>query len=377
MQFKLDAEQQLLQDSVRRFVDRAYSFEARTALLREGRRTAHWPVLADNGWLAASLPEAYGGLDGSALETALIAGELGRGLVVEPFLGCAVLAAQTFLAAAGPAHKDEWLSAMADGSCRMALAYAEPEGRGNPQVVGLRAERTAEGYTLSGRKTLVIGAVGADCYLVSARTDGAVNDASGISLFLVEPGTPGLGVHRLPLHDGSEAAELVFKGVHVEDAALVGSIGAGLPALRHGLSHAIVALCAELVGAMEKAIELTAEYLKVRQQFGVAIGSFQALQHRMADMAGELELSRSMLYALLASLENDAPGETHLAVSQAKSLVGRMARSVCGQAIQLHGGIGMTEECAVGHYFKRAVVADVLFGTSDQHDMACTQALQA
>lgn len=377
MNFKLNSEQQLLQDSVRRFIDKTYAFEARTALLKDRHFTKQWDTLATNGWLAAALPEDCGGLGGSILDTALIAHEFGRGLVVEPYLGCAVLAAQTLAAAANAEQKDTLLPAIAEGRQRLALAYSEPFARSNPGFVRLRAEQRGDTYVLTGRKTLVLGAVGADSFLVSARIADASGDAAGISLFLVEARSPGVVQHVLPLHDGTEAAELVFDGVQVPASALVGKAGQGMAALEHGLSHAMTALCAELVGVAEKAIELTADYLKIRKQFGVPIASFQALQHRMADMAAELELSRSMLYALLYSMENDESAARQQTLSQAKALIGRMAKSVCGQAIQLHGGIGMTEECAVGHYFKRAIVADALFGNSDQHDQALAAATQA
>jgi alkylation response protein AidB-like acyl-CoA dehydrogenase len=373
MEFKLNAEQQLLQDSVRRFVDKACGFDARTAQLRDGDDLRHWKDMAANGWLAAVLPEAYGGLGGSVADTALIAQQLGRGLLVEPYLGNGVLAPQTLLAAASEDQKTTLLPVIADGARRLALAYSEPGTRSNPALATTRAEAQDGGYRLTGRKTLVLGGAGADAYLVSAVT----GDDAGISLFLVDATSAGLTVTVLPLHDGSQAAELSLDGVSVPAANLVGAIGAGLPALRTGIAHGIAALCAELVGGMERAIEMTAEYLKVRQQFGVAIGTFQALQHRMSDMAADHELARSMLYALLAALENDAPAQRDTIASQAKSLIGRLAKTVCGQAIQLHGGIGMTEECAVGHYFKRAIVADALLGSADQHDMACMQALQA
>jgi alkylation response protein AidB-like acyl-CoA dehydrogenase len=218
----------------------------------------------------------------------------------------------------------------------------------------------------------VLGGADADGFIVSALTP----DADGITLFLVPADAAGLSRRVLPLHDGSHAAELTFERVVVTRDALLGAPGTGLAAMQHGLAHAFAALGAELVGGMEKAIEMTADYLKMRKQFGVPIGSFQALQHRMADMATELEIARSMLYALVASVEND-DGPTRLRVmSQAKSVIGRAARFVCAQAIQLHGGIGMTEEYQVGHYYKRAVVADVLFGSSDRHDALCAAQLQ-
>jgi hypothetical protein len=220
---------------------------------------------------------------------------------------------------------------------------------------------------LNGTKTLVLGGAQADGYLVSAMVPGE----DGVTLFLVEADRAGLTRRVLPLHDGSHAAELTFHDVVLGEEAVLGEPGQGMPALEYGLSAGVAILCAELIGVMEKAIELTADYLRTRHQFGVAIGSFQALQHRMADMAAELELARSMLYALLASLMNGGAAASRRTVSQAKSLIGRAARLVCGQAIQLHGGIGITEEYTVGHYYKRAVVADLLLGSSDAHESIC------
>jgi len=372
MNFSLDYEQQMLQDSVRRFVDKAYDFQSRTALVKAGSSGActHWPTLAANGWLGAALPEAFGGLGGSIIDTVLIAQALGRGLVLEPFLGCAVLAAQTLVAAASPAQLDQWIPLLTDGSRKLALAYSEAQSRGLPQPVLVRAEAVDGGYTLYGTKTLVLGGAEADVFIVSAQTP------QGTSLFLVDADSPGLTRQPLPLHDGTWVAEVQLQGVRVGADALLGEPGTGQAALQHGLAHAIAALCAELVGGMEKTIELTADYLKIRQQFGMPIGNFQALQHRIADMAAEMELARSMLLALLAAIENDTPDELQLQVAQTKALVGRAAKTVCGQAIQLHGGIGTTEECSVGHYYKRAVVADLLLGSSDRHEGACVSHLQ-
>ena len=374
MNFNLNSEQQLLQDSVRRFIEKAYSFEARTALLKAGaiRGAAHWQTFADNGWLAAALPEAAGGLGGTLIDTVLIAHEFGRGLVVEPYLGCAVLAAQTLVAAATPAQLDVLLPPLAEGSRKLALAYSEARSSGFAEPVQSHAQACADGYTLHGHKTLVAGGLDADRFIVSA----IASDAPGITLFLVDAASPGLTRRALPLHDGSWAAELSFDGVPVSRNAVLGVPGQGLAALQQGLAHGTAALCAELVGGMEKAIEITAEYLKMRKQFGVPIASFQVLQHRMADMAAELEVARSMLYALLASIDNDDVATRQHTVSQAKTLIGRAAKFVCSQAIQLHGGIGMTEEYAVGHYYKRAVVADVLLGSSDRHEAVCAAQLK-
>lgn len=372
MNFSLSSEQQMLQDSVRRFVDKEYGFEMRTALLREGAsHTKTWQTFAEQGWLCAALPEVHGGLGGSITDSALIAHELGRGLVLESYSGSAVLAAQALVAAAAPAQQANWLPRLAEGSARLALAYAEGHTRGLPDGQQATVERSADGYWLSGRKTLVLGALAADAFIVSAQTE------QGCSLFLVAADSPGLNRQALPLLDGSWAAELSLEQVFVPEDALLGAPGSGLTALRQGLAHGIASLCAEMVGGMEKAIEITAEYLKVRQQFGMPIGGFQALQHRMADMAAQLELGRSALYGLLEALENPQSADVSLRVAQAKSLVGRAARYVCAQAIQLHGGIGTTEECSIGHYFKRAVVADLLLGSADSHDAWCAERLQS
>lgn len=366
MNFTLLPEQQMLQDSVRRYVEKDYGFDARTMLIQSGGGH-HWQKFADNGWLAAALPETYGGLGGTLIDAVLIAQELGRGLVLEPYLGCAILAAQTLTAGGRPAQCEYWLPLLADGSKQLALAYSEAHTRGLAGPTRMCAERVSGGYRLHGTKTLVLGGAEADGYIISAQVSGT----EGITLFLVEAHSAGLTRQVLPLHDGRKVAELMLNDLTVSEDAVLGDVGQGMPALEYGLSCGVAILCAELVGVMEKAIELTADYLKTRQQFGVAIGSFQALQHRMADMAAELELARSMLYALLASLMNGGAAASRRVVSQAKALVGRSARFVCGQAIQLHGGIGLTEEYAVGHYYKRAVVADLLLGSSDAHESLC------
>ena len=371
MEFSLNSEQQLLKDSVRRYVDKACDFESRQQQLRQGQQAqaAHWDDFAQNGWLMAALPEEHSGLGGSIIDNTIIAQELGRALVLEPFVGSAVMAAQTLLAGGTEQQKSHWLARMAEGSARLALAYSESASRGMPEPVSLQARKTAQGYTLHGRKSLVLGAVGADAFIVSARVD----DGADVALFLVAADSAQLSRQPMPLHDGAWVEELNFNGVAVGEGD---RLSGGIDALRIGVAHGTVALCAELIGVMERAIELTAEYLKTRQQFGVPIGSFQVLQHRMADMAGELEVARSMLHVALDSLINDDELQMQQRLSSAKSLICRAAKFVCGQAIQAHGGIGMTEEYAIGHYFKRAIVADLLLGSSDRHDAVCARALQ-
>lgn len=364
MNFELNIAQTALKDTVRSFTEQKYRFDDRVALLKKGRaaRQANWSVFAKNGWLGAAVPAIYGGLDGGVAETALIAHEFGRALVVEPYLGCAVMAAQTMLAVASPQQLERFMPDLVAGKSKMALAYSEQQLRGMPEPIFLRAERAPDGYTLYGCKTLVLGGADADRVIVSAIA------AEQPVLLLVDAASPGLTVNTVELHDGSHAAQLAFEGVFVPTERLLGVDAAALNGLRLALAHGTIALCAELVGVMERAIEITAEYLTTRVQFGRTIGKFQTLQHRLADMATEMELSRSMLLALMVAVEGGDKNTIQRLVSQTKSLVGRAAKTICGQAIQMHGGIGMTDECPIGHYFKRAVVADIILGSSDSHN---------
>lgn len=373
MDFTLTTEQQMLSDSVARFTQNAYDFETRTRLVAagEGGSASNWRIFAENGWLAVSCPEEFGGFGGGAIETALIAEQFGRALLVDPWLGSAVFAAQTLLASSDAAMRRALLPQLCAGSKRLAVAWSETEARGVAHSVGTRVAGDGDAARLTGRKTLVLGGIGADAYLVSARESGAIDDRTGIALFLVEAGSPGLSVAPALLHDGSLAATLTLDNVAARRLD-----GDGLAALEEGLGHAISALCAELVGAMARATELAGEYLHMRKQFGVTIGSFQSLQHRIADMSAELEQARSMLFVALAAHENESGAERAAILAGAKAFITAAARNVCGQAIQLHGGIGMTEECAVGHYFKRAIVADALFGGRTLHERVCTQRLQ-
>jgi len=260
------------------------------------------------------------------------------------------------------------MPSIAEGNRRVALAYSETQSRGLPEPIVTRAIRVQGGYALSGRKTLVLGGGNADAFIVSAIVEEPTQTSSAQTLFLIDAERVRSNCRSLLLHDGSWACELELAAVFVENAAVIGEVRQGLPALRAGLSVGMVAASSELVGVMERAIEITAEYLHIRNQFGVKIGSFQSLQHRMADMATELEVSRSMLYSLLAVMGEESPELRWTTACRTKALIARSAKWVCGQAIQLHGGIGMTEEYAVGHYFKRATVAEIVLGTSDLLD---------
>lgn len=370
MDFTLTEEQTMLVDSARRFIQQEYAFETRRATVERhgGFNREHWQQFADMGWLGVSLPEEVGGFNGGAVDTALLMQELGQGLVVEPYLAVAVMAAQVLNAAAGDAQKQVLLPQLIGGESILVLAHNEPEMSGRTERVETRATPLADGgYVLDGRKAVVLGGPVADKFIVSARTGGETSQEQGITLFLLPAGTPGLTRRDYRLIDGSPVSDLELHNVKVSADAVIGAEGQAFAALDFAFSHAIVALCAEAVGAMEKVISTTRDYLMTRKQFGVPIGSFQALQHRMADMVCEVEQSRAMLYRALAYLDADDPAQRRHAVSAAKAQIGRSGKFVGGQGIQLHGGIGMTEEYCIGHYFKRLTVIDALFGNQQFH----------
>lgn len=367
MNFELDEMQTMLKDSIARFLEKEYDFDGRRKLVHEqgGFSEANWNIFAEMGWLGASLPEELGGLGGSAIEAAILMEEFGHAMVVEPFLAIGILAAQTLIGAGGDtAHA--LVRSIAAGERRIVLAHGEAAARGRIAHVGTAATATNDGYLLNGAKTLVIGAPFADSFIVSARTSGANADQDGISLFLVPIDTPGLNVHAFRLANGMRAAELTFSNVTVSSAAMIGAIGGGFAALDRGLAHATLAACSEALGAMDRALWLTRDYVQTRKQFGQTIGSFQSIQHRMADMLIEVELSRSVIFRALAHIDAEPKIRAH-AVSIAKVQIGKSAKFVGGQAIQLHGGIGVTEEYIIGHYFKHLTFLDNLFGTVELH----------
>ena len=367
MDLALTSEQQALKDSVRRFCEREYGFEARMGLLRsrEGWSRKTWGTFAELGWLGAGLAEARGGYGGGAVENALILEELGRSLVLEPFLACAVGAAQVLAALPPSGPVDDLLAGIVGGETIAVLAHQEASARGSSDAeVETRAEPSGSGWRLSGAKRFVLGGPQADVLLVSARTAGAPGDSQGISLFRVAPDAPGVERRDYRAVDGRRIADFSFAEV---DAVLLSPEGAALPTIELALDHLTVGLCAEALGAMDAALWLTRDYLTTRKQFGVTLNTFQALQHRMADMLVETELARSMLLRALAALADPDPLQRRKGVSAAKVQIGEAGYFVGGQAVQLHGGIGVTEEYIVGHYFKRLTLARGLFGATDVH----------
>jgi alkylation response protein AidB-like acyl-CoA dehydrogenase len=360
MHFSLTDEQMALKDSVQRFCERDYDFEHRRALLRgdDGFSRAHWATFAEVGWLGAGLSEEDFGYGGGAVETAIMQEAFGRGLVVEPYLSCAVIAAQAIAAVGDAAQKEALLSAIVAGETLAALAHNEVQMRGDDAEVITTATPDGAGWRLNGRKSFILGGPSADVLLVSAQTQ------AGISLFQVAADAP--GVERIAYHavDGRRVADVVLSDA---EAVLLGQVGAALPGIELAVDHGVVGLLAECVGAMDTALWLTRDYLKTRRQFGTTLNTFQVLQHRMADMLVETELARSMLLRAVACLSDADPASRRAGVSAAKVQICEAAVKVTAEAIQLHGGIGVTEEYIVGHFYKRAVLARGLFGSADFH----------
>lgn len=366
MDFHLNEEQSMLRDSARRLFETECRFEDRRAVVAAGSFDARrWRTFAELGWLGLGLPEVHGGV-GGPIETAIVMEEIGRSLCVEPYWAVTCLAAQTIAAAGDGETATALLPAIIDGSVRPVLAHGEHDAGVAVEHVATTARPSAGGWVLNGTKSLVIAGNVADLFLVSARTAGGVCDTDGITLFLVRKDAAGLRVHPARLVDNRWGAAVELDGVAVCPADVLGAVGGAFPALRHAHDAALVALCAEAVGVMERALWLTRDYLLTRKQFGVPLASFQALQHRMSEMLIELELSRVMVYRALARLDAD-PLIRQQALSAMKHHVGVSGKFVCGQAIQLHGGIGVTEEYVVGHYFKRMTLIEYALGNSHQH----------
>ena len=364
MDFSLSDDQRMLLDTVERLVARDYGFEQRKAYAREprGYSAAIWSTCAELGLLALPYPSAYGGLDGSPVDVMLVMQALGRALPLEPLLPSMVLAA-TALRAANAAQLERWVTPMTT----LAWAHSEPASRYRLSDVDTRARLDGDAYVLDGRKSLVLHGDSAERLLLSARVSGARRDRAGIALFMLDAHTPGLTRQGCTTQDGLRAADIVLDGVRVPCADAIGVPGQALPVIEAVAEAAIAALAAEAVGVMGAALDLTVEYLKTRHQFGGAIGRFQALQHRAAEMLIALEQARSMAqYAALMLGEPDAI-ERRKALAAVKVQIGQSARFVGQQAIQLHGGIGVTEEYAVGHCFKRLTMMESRFGDTAHH----------
>jgi alkylation response protein AidB-like acyl-CoA dehydrogenase len=368
MDLRLSQEQEMIRDGVTRFVRDDYEFATRRigAVSDLGFREEVWQQFADLGWLGAALPEEYGGFGGSAIETMILMEAFGRGLVLEPYLWSVVLGGALLQQGATSAHKEQVLPEISSGKARIAFAFAEPGSRFNLAHIGMTAKKDGDGYRLNGNKTVVYYAASAEYLIGSARLGGAKTDREGIALFLLPSDAKGITRRDYATQDDQRASEIIFKDVQVDAAALFKCGDDALPVIENAIDVATAAICADAVGAMGALREMTLEYLKTRKQFGRAIGEFQVLQHRMAEMFILEEEARSM--ALRAALMLDAPAPARKkAVSAAKSLIARAGRQIGQEAVQMHGGMGMTHELSVGHYFKRLTMIGSMFGDGDFH----------
>jgi alkylation response protein AidB-like acyl-CoA dehydrogenase len=368
MNFEFSDEQQQLQDTVSRYLTEQYAFDKFRAINASpsGWDKAAWTGLAELGVLALNVPVAQGGLGFGPLETLSVMGACGRSLLLEPFLSSAVIAT-ALLRAFDDAAAAELLTRMATGDAIAVLAHYEPDSRFETQWVKTRARKSGGNYLLDGHKAVVLHAGAADTLLISARTSGEPSDAKGISLFRVPRDAKGLSLDQYPTIDGQRAADVYLKGVQVPESSRLGSEGGALPAIDAALDVGLAGLCAEAVGVMQALVDATVVYVQSRQQFGTAIGRFQALQHRIADMLIHLEQARSMSYLAALRCSDENVTERRRALSAAKAVVGQSCRFVAQQAVQLHGGMGMTDELIVSHWFKRLTAAELMFGDSDTH----------
>ena len=366
MNFEHTEDRRMLADSLNRFIVEQYGFEARNRIAqsKEGFSQAIWQQFAELGVIGALFSEADGGFGGAGFDVAVVFEELGRGLVVEPLLG-AVMAGEAISVAGNDAQKAK-LAGIIGGTTVAAFAHDEPGSHYELSRVQTRAERSGEGWVLDGVKAVVQQGEQASLFVVSARTSGGMDDEAGISLFLVPANTPGLAVRGCPAIDGGRVAELSFDNAKLGADALLGAEGQGFEALERALGRGVLALCAEALGAMESAKTATLEYLRTRKQFGVFIGSFQALQHRMADLLLEIEQARSAVINAGAAMEADRVTRER-ALSAAKFSIGRIGTLVAQESIQMHGGIGMTWELPLAHFAKRLVMIDHQLGDEDHH----------
>jgi alkylation response protein AidB-like acyl-CoA dehydrogenase len=374
MDIQFTEEQELLRSSVQRLLRDRYDFEARRKIVtsEEGIGREQWQAFAELGLLAAPFSEAVGGLGGGTLSTMIIMQEFGRHLVVEPFFETVVLAGGLIEHAGSPAQREAWLPQIMAGESIWTLAWAEGRSRYDFSNVATTARRQGDNYVLSGTKAAVIAAPWADKLIVSARTSGGPRDRAGVSLFVVDRHSPNLHAQGFKTIDGRRAAEVTLMNVLVPASQLLGTEGEAVAALEACRDRAIGALCAEAVGAMAELNSATLEYAKTRKQFGTTIGSFQVLQHRMVDMFIAHQEALSLMQHLNLSLVANEVGLARLA-SGAKSKIGYAGRFVADQAVQLHGGMGMTDELNIGHYFKRISSINIQFGDPAFHVLRFAQ----
>ncbi|HWU79850.1 MAG TPA: acyl-CoA dehydrogenase family protein [Caulobacter sp.] len=368
MDFNFTEEQSMLRDTIASFLQDKYDFETRRKIVSSdsGWRADYWKAFAEElGILGAPFSEDLGGLGGGAIDNMIVMEEFGKALVIEPYLGTVVIGGG-FLKHSGHSNAASVIEGIIGGTTTIAFAYAEPQARYTWRDLKTTAKKDGAGYVLNGHKAVVVGAPFATHLVVTARTGGAQRDAGGVSVFLVDKSLPGIVTRDYPTVDGNRASEVYFENVSLPADALIGEEGNGLPLVEKVIDEATVAVGAEAVGVLRRLHEGTLDYAKQRKQFGTAIANFQVLQHRMVDMFIEVEQSVSMTYMATIKVDESA-AERAKAVSAMKVRVGRACKFVGQNAIQIHGGMGMTDELAIGHYFKRASLIEGLFGSVDHH----------
>jgi pimeloyl-CoA dehydrogenase small subunit len=370
MDFELSPEQEQLRDNVARLMKDRYGFEARKTYQasRQGWSEGLWRDYAEMGLLGAPFAEDDGGYGGGAVETMIVMEQFGRALALEPYLQTVVLCGALVKHGASDKQRAELIGAIAAGELKLSFAHMEKQSGFDLNDVGLSAvEDGGGGYVLNGEKTLVAQGDSADRLIVSGRVKSERRDRDGIGLFLVDASATGVSRRGYPTQDGQRAAEIGFADVRVAPHDVLGAPGGALPVIERAVDETIAALSAEAVGAMSEVLAMTVEYLKTRKQFGVTIGSFQALQHRAADMTVALEQARSMMYLAAMMADEDNAAERAKTMSAVKAQIGRSAKFIGQQAVQMHGGIAMTYEYKAGHLFKRLTMIDMAYGDADVH----------
>ena len=368
MDFNFNEEQSMIQGQVAQFIQRDYEWEKRQTLASSdlGFSKENWNTFAELGWLGISLSEESGGFGGSALETMIIMEEFGKALVIEPFLETIVLSAGLIDSCGNKNQKKEILEKVILGKMQLALAFAEPQSRFNLSDITTEAKQDGNSYNLNGYKSVVMNGPSADMLIISARTSGKSRDENGISLFLVDSKSSGISSRHYSTVDDRKASEISLENVKVDSNSLLGKIDQGYEELEKAIDVATLAICAEAVGVMEVLYKTTVEYTKTRKQFGQAIGKFQVLQHRMVDMFMEYEQSKSLLLMATIKKAEDA-SDSKKSISGLKYQIGKASKFIGQQAVQLHGGMGVTDELNVGHFFKRLTTISTIFGNTDYH----------
>ena len=375
MNFDFTEEQTMIKDSVSRFVRDEYDFDTRRSIIdsEEGISRKFWTMFAELGWLSVPFAEEYGGFGGSVEDIAAVMEELGKGIVVEPYASTVVVFGGLLSASDNSALKEEVIPTVIDGSCMGSFACVEAQSRYELSDVATTAVAADGGYNINGEKTVVANGGTANKFVVSARTSGGQFDRDGVSLFLVDASTAGVDVKSYKMMDGLSAATVTFKDVVVTESQLLNAAGEGMALIDQVMPQILMALSAEALGIMATLNTLTVEYTKVRQQFDTPISSFQALQHRMVDTFMACEQTKSMLYRGLCQAGEDDREALSKSVHALKATVARYGRLVGEEAIQIHGGIGMTDELNVGHYVKRLMMINVSFGDGDFHQKKFNQ----